>query len=95
MPAIKEHSKYRLSIYNTYGEKVRKELSKIKGKDFFLIKQVSGLGTVKCMAHMTERTRHQYLSDVCAELFVRGILARHGKTYYFVSKKKRKVKDNE
>ena len=94
MTIPKEHSTYRASIYQKYGSKVTKELEQIKDKEeYFLIKDIAGKGTIKCFAHMADRTRSQYLSDICAELQMRGVLGRNGKTYYFVTKRKRTKKE--
>lgn len=82
------HSKSRLATYERYGEMVKKELQEVKGKNYFLVKDVSTPGTIKCLIHISERTRNQYLSDICAELQARGILARHGRTFYFIGKKR-------
>lgn len=94
MTIPKEHSAYRASIYLKYGSRVTKELEQIKGKEeYFLIKDIAGHGTIKCFAHMADRTRNQYLSDICAELQMRGVLGRNGKTYYFVTKRVRTKKE--
>jgi hypothetical protein len=90
MPVKLQHSAHRTKIYERYGSLVFKELYALKRGDYFLVKEVSKHGTIKCLNHLVDKTRSQYLSDLCTEMQVRGILARNGKTYFFVRKKKTK-----
>ena len=85
----KQHSAQREHTFKLYGHRFTKELQKLKGRDYFMVKDIGKEGSIKCLAHLSERTRNQYCSELCTELQVRGVLSRNGKTFYFRVRKRK------
>jgi hypothetical protein len=88
-----EKSAWRLRIYKDYGTEAHREIKKLKKTATFNIKQLAEPNLIECMAHLSPRTRQQYLTYCCNEMEARGILKRRGRGFYFPVKKKDRDKE--